>query len=331
MEASNRWSTGRWRLFASCKLRYFNYALSLVLMFGSVAFGQGVRGTIIGQVTDQTGAVIPGATATLINVDTQQEVRTVKTDNGGTYQFLELEPAVYNVVIKAQGFSEARLQTVKLEPSRHLTLDVTLQPAGTTEAVTVTASEELLDRESGTLGTTVEHRRVEGLPLNGRNVLDLALLQPGVVAPPAGGFGAGAGFRVNGSRAVENNITLDGSNFNEVATGGIIGVQPRPDAVEEFRLLTSNYDAEFGRNTGAVVNIVQKSGTNSYHGDGRSFQRAGFLTTSQGFPFGPSNARSLEEISAAQSTFPMFTKGLNARSSSSTMRADGSGPPTPIR
>ncbi|HKF56447.1 MAG TPA: carboxypeptidase regulatory-like domain-containing protein [Blastocatellia bacterium] len=278
MEASNRWSTGRGRLFASCKLRYLNYALSLVLMFGSVAFGQGVRGTIIGQVTDQTGAVIPGATATLVNVDTQQEVRTVKTDSSGVYQFLELEPAVYTVVLKAQGFSEARLQAIKLEPARHLTFDVTLQPAGTTEAVTVTASEELLDRESGTLGTTVEHRRVEGLPLNGRNVLDLALLQPGVVAPPAGGFGAGAGFRVNGSRAVENNITLDGSNFNEVATGGIIGVQPRPDAVEEFRLLTSNYDAEFGRNTGAVVNIVQKSGTNSYHGDGRIFYRPTFLS-----------------------------------------------------
>src|SRR5262249_29506892 len=250
MEASNCPRKQRGRRVMRSKLRYLSYVLSLLLVSGNVTFGQGVRGTIIGQVTDQTGAAITAASATLINVDTQQEVRTVKTDNAGVYQFLEVEPAVYNVVIKAQGFSEARLQSVKLEPARHLTLDVTLQAAGTTEAVTVTAGEELLDHESGTLGTTVEHRRVEGLPLNGRNVLDLALLQPGVVATNPAAFGGGSGFRVNGSRGVENNITLDGSNFNEVATGGIIGVQPRPDAVEEFRLLTSNYDAEFGRNTG---------------------------------------------------------------------------------
>src|SRR5215470_15138412 len=118
MEASNRWSTRRGRLIPRSKLRYLNCALSLLLILGSVAFGQGVRGTIIGQVTDQTGAVIPGATATLVNVDTQQEVRTVKTDSSGVYQFLELEPAVYTVVLKAQGFSEARLQAIKLEPAR---------------------------------------------------------------------------------------------------------------------------------------------------------------------------------------------------------------------
>src|SRR5262245_37194714 len=278
MEASYCPRKHRGRGFVGGKLRYLSYALSLLLVCGNVSFGQGVRGTIIGQVTDQTGAAIPGATATLVNVGTQQEVRTVKTDSSGIYQFLEIEPAVYTIVVKAAGFSDARLQSVKLEPARHLTLDVSLQAAGTTESVTVTAGEELLDHESGTLGTTVEHRRVEGLPLNGRNVLDLALLQPGVVATNPAAFGGGTGFRVNGSRGVENNITLDGSNFNEVATGGIIGVQPRPDAVEEFRLLTSNYDAEFGRNTGAVVNIVQKSGTNSYHGDGRIFYRPTFLS-----------------------------------------------------
>src|SRR5262245_46789328 len=90
---------GRW--FVKGKLRYLSYALSLLLVLGNVTLGQGVRGTIIGQVTDQTGAAIPGATATLVNVDTQQEVRTVKTDSSGTYQFLELEPAVYSIVVKA--------------------------------------------------------------------------------------------------------------------------------------------------------------------------------------------------------------------------------------
>jgi hypothetical protein len=243
---------------------------------------QGVRGTIAGQVTDQTGAVVPGATAKLINVGTQQEVRVVKTDAAGNYQFVEIEPAVYTVVIVASGFAEARLEGVKLEPDRHLRLDIGVKPAGATEQVTVTAGQELLDHETATLGTTVEHQRVEGLPLNGRNVLDLALLQPGVV-PATTGFGSGTGIRVNGSRSVENNVTLDGSNYNEVATGGVMGPQPRPDSVEEFRLLTQNPDAEFGRNTGAVVNIVTKSGTNSYHGNARIFYRPTFLSAGRFF------------------------------------------------
>src|SRR5690606_10197707 len=125
--------------------------------------------------------------------------------------------------------------------------NVSLSNGEASADVTVTAGVELIDKESPTLGTTVDQRRVVGLPLNGREVLNLALLQPGV-APADGAFGNGLGIRVNGSRGVENNITLDGGNNNEVAVGGSIGAQPRPDAVQEFRLLTSNFEPEFGRN-----------------------------------------------------------------------------------
>lgn len=234
--------------------------------------GQGTRGTVRGTVTDANGAAVPNATARLIDAAKGTEVRNVQTDESGTFQMLEIEPSTYNLIITAPSFSEYRVSDVKVEPNRNLVLDAALQVGNITNEVTVTAGVELIDRESPTLGSTVDRRRIEGLPLNGRNVLDLALLQPNVL-PAAGGFGNGIGIRVNGSRGVENNVTLDGGNNNEVAVGGTIGAQPRPDAVQEYRLLTSNFEAEFGRNTGAVINVVTKSGTNMYHGNGRFFYR----------------------------------------------------------
>ncbi len=248
----------------------------------TLTFAQGSRGTIAGTVSDSAGAVIRGASVRLIKTDTGQEVRTVQTNDEGVYQFLEIEPGPYEVVVTAQGFVETRLSRINLEPNRVVRLDATLNVGGTTEEVIVTASQAILDRETPTLGTTVEGRRVQGLPLNGRNVLDLALGQPGVT-PAGAGFGGGLGIRVNGARGVENNITLDGANNNEVAVGGSTGVQPRPDAVQEFRLLTSNYEAEFGRNTGSVITVVTKGGTNEFHGNVRAFWRPTVLSAARFF------------------------------------------------
>jgi hypothetical protein len=214
----------------------------------------------------------------LFDVARNQDVRTIQTNEEGVYQFLEVEPATYNIFIQAPGFSESHLTDVKVEPNRNLQLDAALSVGATTEEVTVTASQEVLDRETPTLGTTVERRRVEGLPLNGRNVLDLALLQPGVTASAGGG-----GIRANGQRNVENNFQLDGSNNNETAVGGATGIQPRPDAVQEFRLLTSNFEAEFGRNTGTVINVVTRSGSNDFHGNLRAFWRPTFLSAARFF------------------------------------------------
>ncbi|HWS53830.1 MAG TPA: TonB-dependent receptor [Pyrinomonadaceae bacterium] len=244
---------------------------------------QGTRGVIRGQVTDPNGAAVTGATVRLIDVARNQEIRTVQTNDSGEYQFLEVEPATYTVAIQAPGFSEARLTEVRLEPNRNLVLDASLSVGTTTEEVTVTASQELVDTTSPTLGTTVEQKRVVDLPLNGRQVLNLALLQPGVTTSNATGFGGGVGIRVNGNRGVENNITLDGGNNNEVAVGSTTGAQPRPDAVQEFRLLTSNFEAEFGRNTGAVINVVTRSGTNDFHGNARIFYRPTFLSAARFF------------------------------------------------
>jgi outer membrane receptor protein involved in Fe transport len=247
---------------------------------------QGVRGTISGEVTDANGAGVAGATVRLIQSARQQEVRSVQTGDDGRYQFLELEPSVYEIVVTASGFTEKRLMDVKVEPNRNLQVDIPMGVAGASETLNITAGQELIDRESPALGTTVEHQRVEGLPLNGRNVLGLALLQPGVTASnlnTTDTFGQGAGVRVNGQRGVENNLTLDGANNNEVAIGDSFGPQPRPDAVEEFRLLTSNYEAEFGRNTGSVINVVTRGGTSEFHGNLRFFYRPTFLSSARFF------------------------------------------------
>lgn len=261
----------------------FAAAICCLLVATTLTLAQGTRGTIRGKVTDPNGAAISGANARLIDVARNQELRTVQTNEDGEYQFLEVEPAVYTIVIQASGFAESRLTDVKVEPNRNLQLDVAVTIGTTTEEVTVTASQEIIDRSSPTLGTTVDRRRVQDLPLNGRQVLNLALLQPGVTGANATGFGGGLGIRVNGNRGTENNVTLDGSNNNEVAVGSTTGASPRPDAVQEFRLLTSNFEAEFGRNTGAVINVVTRSGSNDFHGNARIFYRPTFLSAARFF------------------------------------------------
>lgn len=250
----------------------------LTIAASTMTFAQGTRGSIGGTVTDPTGAAVAGATVKLINLARNQEVRTVSANENGEYQLIELEPATYDVVITASGFAEARISNVTVETNRNVRLDPTsLSISGASATVEVTAAQELLDRESGTRGTSVEGVRILALPLNGRNILDLALGQPGVTTNSVGTI------RVNGARSVENNFQLDGSNNNEIAVGGSTGFQPRPDSVQEFRLLTSNYEAEFGRNSGAIINVVTKSGTNDFHGNLRAFYRPTVLSAARYF------------------------------------------------
>lgn len=268
------------------RLKTLACLLALLSTFTLTAFAQGTRGTISGKVTDPNGAVISGATVKLIDVAKGQALRTVQTNAEGVFQIVEVEPALYDVAVTANGFAETRLKAVKVEPNRNVQFDATLNLGTANAEVTVNAGQELVDRESPTLGTTVDSRRVIGLPLNGRNVLGLALLQPGVIESnlnTTATFGQGIGIRVNGSRGVENNLTLDGANNNEVAVGGALNAQPRPDAVQEFRLLSSNFEAEFGRNTGSVINVVTKSGTSEFHGNARFFYRPTFLSAARFF------------------------------------------------
>lgn len=255
--------------------------ICLAMVTTIVTFAQGTRGNIRGTITDPNGAAVAGATVRLINIARNQEVRVVSANENGEFQIVEVDPATYEAVITAPGFAEARVSNITVEPNRNVQLDaISLGVSGTSATVEVSAAQELVDRETPTLGTTVEARRVTGLPLNGRNILDLALLQPGVTQTQDA---ANPLIRANGQRGVENNFQLDGSNNNEIAVGGQTGAQPRPDAVQEFRLLTSNYEAEFGRNSGAIINVVTRSGTNDFHGNVRAFYRPTVLSAARYF------------------------------------------------
>ncbi|MDI9611469.1 MAG: TonB-dependent receptor [Acidobacteriota bacterium] len=259
--------------------------LCAVLSLG-VLCAQGTRGTIGGSVHDQSEAVVPNATVKLVDRDKAMTVQTVTSNDNGDYRFLEVEPSVYEIIAVAPGFSETQMRNVKLEPNRSLVIPIKLSVAGMSQVITVSGAQILIETESATLGTTVENTRLEGLPLDGRNVLQLAYLQPGVAystSPTGGTFGQGLGMSVNGARGVENNVMLDGANNNEIAVGGSTGAQPRPDALQEFRILSSNFEAEFGRNSGSIINVVTKSGTNEYHGNARAFWRPTVLSSRKYF------------------------------------------------
>lgn len=259
--------------------------LCAVLSLG-VLCAQGTRGTIGGSVHDQSEAVVPNATVKLVDRDKAMTVQTVTSNDNGDYRFLEVEPSVYEIIAVAPGFSETQMRNVKLEPNRSLVIPIKLSVAGMSQVITVSGAQILIETESATLGTTVENTRLKGLPLDGRNVLQLAYLQPGVAystSPTSGAFGQGLGMSVNGARGVENNVMLDGANNNEIAVGGSTGAQPRPDALQEFRILSSNFEAEFGRNSGSIINVVTKSGTNEYHGNARAFWRPTVLSAKKYF------------------------------------------------
>ena len=267
-------------------LRYGVAVVLMVILPTGLLIAQGTRGTISGSILDPQQSVVQNATVRLIDSRKHMTIQTVISDEDGEYHFLEVEPSIYEIVATAPGFSETTLANVKVEPNRNLVLPVALSISGFKQEITVTGKRILMELESATLGSTVQRSHMEGLPLNGRNVMDLAYLQAGVVSsinPTVNIFGQGLGFGVNGNRGTENNTMFDGSNNNEIAVGGSTGFPSRPDALEEFRILTSNFEAEFGRNAGAVVNVVTRSGTNEYHGNARGFWRPTVLSSRKYF------------------------------------------------
>jgi Carboxypeptidase regulatory-like domain len=255
-------------------MRKVMLAIMMTALLAVSVFAQGTRGTIGGTITDPNGAAIPGAVVTLRDNNRGTENKTVSNESGD-FQFLEVEPATYSITISANGFAPSSIKEVRVEPNRNVRLEPKLTIGTTNVEITVSAGQELVDRESPTLGTTIDPKRIIDLPLNGRNVLALAGLQTGVTDT--------GGIRVNGGRTVENNFTLDGGNNNEIAVGGQIGAQPSPDAVQEFRILTSVPEAEFGRNSGSIINVVTRSGGNDYHGNARLFYRPTFLSAARYF------------------------------------------------
>src|SRR5262245_53348433 len=250
----------------------------LPILFCAPARGQGL-GSIVGAVTDPAGAVIPNAKVTATEVGTGFS-RTATTDTEGRYLLASLRPAQYDIVVEATGFTTFAQKGVTLLANQTLTVNVTAQVSGTTEQLNVTAGDVQVDTSTPTLKQVIEKERVQELPLNGRNAATLTLLVPGAIAAPSGGadqgttktFPGAVTIAANGARQNMISYSLDGGNYVDEYTN-VNQPFPMPDALQEFSVQTSNYSAEYGQNAGAVVNVVTRSGTNSFHGDAFEFVR----------------------------------------------------------
>jgi len=240
-------------------------------------------GQITGVVTDHSGAVVPGVTVEVTSQATGL-TRSAVTGLDGVYTIPLVNPGTYDVKASLSGFRTTLRSGIGVTVNEAARVDLQLQVGAVTEQVTVQGASPLVETRNATLGVVIDHQKVVDLPLNGRNFTQLGTLIPGVVAPPAGlggadgnatpgGFGnVTGGFNVNGQRNQSNNFLLDGSPNNDTFNTGFV-LRPPPDAIEEFKILTHSYDAEYGRNAGSVVNVVTKSGANDWHGGAWEFNR----------------------------------------------------------
>jgi hypothetical protein len=237
-------------------------AFVLVLTVQTVLNGQEATGKIIGTVSDPQGAVIPGAkvTATSTGSQTSQVSREAVTDEDGNYQIPALPIGTYRVTVERDGFKKFVSDGNKLQINQILRIESSLELGSPSESVDVTGQAVAVETVNPTLGRSVTSRPILDLPLNGRNVLSLALLQPGVSENNSSDTGAGT-FNIGGGRADSVTFLLDGGLNNNLLSNRVV-FNPNPDTVAEFRILTSNYTAEYGRNAGGIISVVTKSGTN---------------------------------------------------------------------
>jgi len=254
----------------------------LGLLFFVFATGAGwaqTTGTIRGSVTDPSGAVVPGASVTAAQSDTHA-TRTVTTNESGDYEFPALPVGRFTVSVQAPGFKLARHTEIDVRLGHVTTVDVKLELGPVAQVVSAEASAPLIEIVSTQVGAVVNDKAVVELPLNTRDTYQLLQLQPGVQSQLGSDLFYGSDqpgvVSVNGGRGRSNNYTVNGGDANDQFVN-LPGVQPSPDSIEEFRVLTNTFDAEFGRNSGAVVNVVTKSGTNALHGDVYEFFRNNVL------------------------------------------------------
>ncbi len=256
------------------------FFLSLLSALNSPAFAQDATGRVIGTVYDQQGGVVPDAKVTVTNAGTQILHSTV-TDKDGHFEVLDLPIGTYRVSVEHDGFNKVVTQEQKLLINQSLRFDITLKLGTTNQTVTVEAQVSGVETENPTLGQSVTSRQLINLPLNGRDVLDLALLQPGVTEADPDYVGAG-GFSIAGGRPDSVTFLLDGGINNNLLDNSVV-LDPNPDTIAEFRILTSNYTAEYGRNAAGIISVVTKSGTNEFHGSGFDFLRNGAFNANSFF------------------------------------------------
>jgi hypothetical protein len=250
--------------------------VAFVSTLGSVmAAAQVDTGTILGTVTDPTGAVIPGATVTIVNQETAAHL-SAKTQADGRFEFTPLHIGRYIVVVEAASFKKTTTKGVQLDIQQQALVNVMLQPGSVTENVEVTEAPQLMQTDSSSVGQVMEEKAIEDLPLNGRDYTMLVLLTPGVTLPQQGARASNQ-FVANGARVAQNDYLLDGIDNNSNSVDYLDGkadvIKPPVDAIAEFKMMTSDFPAEFGRAGGAIVNATLKSGSNKLHGSVWEFFR----------------------------------------------------------
>jgi len=248
----------------------------LIAVWNAAAYSQSASGSILGQVTDPQGAALANTKITVTNVATQTASKT-ETDGEGNYRVLNLAIGSYTVTAEHPGFERLVTEARTLQINQQERIDLRMEIGALNQTVEVNGAGSNVETVNPTLGQSITSRPIVNLPLNGRNVLNLALLQPGVTEDNPDdnngqGIGSVSGFSVGGGRADSVTYLLDGGLNNDLL-GNEVVYNPNPDTVAEFRILTSNYTAEYGRNGSGIVSVVTKSGTNQLHGSLFEFAR----------------------------------------------------------
>jgi Carboxypeptidase regulatory-like domain len=264
-------------------LKFFGLCatLSLLLGFAANATAQATTGSITGQVTDSTGAVIPNAVVTATSIDKGVEFHG-QTNGVGEYIILNVTPGMYKVTASAPGFENGIVLNANVEIDQKLLQNFSLKPGASSTTVVVTSAPTMLQTQSSETGAVMETEDIVDLPLFGRNFYALTLLVPGVVQ--VGGSINSFALSVSGQREFANSIQVDGVESTTNRTQDVT-VTPSVDAVQEFKVVTSAYNAEFGNASGGVVAIQTKSGSNKFHGDAYEFFRPNF-TAARPYGFG---------------------------------------------
>src|SRR5262245_22885164 len=278
--------------------------VTILLVLTSSMIAQTFYGSITGNVTDSSGAVVPNAKVSLSNLGTSER-KIAETDSDGNFQFVNLVPGRYRVEIEKGGFKRYTRSEVVVEVQAAVRIDSTLQAGDVNEIVVITAQTPLLQPDTTSLGQIVDSRKVQEMPLNGRNVLNLVSLVPGVVPqgqsmqnPTGTNIFAWGNYQIGGGAANQSATFLDGGPVN-VSYVNLTTLVPTQDAIQEFKVQTNNLSAEFGRFTGGVINLTSKSGTNAFHGSVYEFLRNKVLSANTFF----NNRSGIERPAFTQNQF----------------------------
>ncbi|MBI4910899.1 MAG: TonB-dependent receptor [Acidobacteria bacterium] len=243
-----------------------SFRLAVWVWIAALLHGQGQYGSMNGTVKDTTGAVVPATKVTITNTETGQAITSI-TAADGTYTVPQLLPGTYTVVFEQASFKKSTVTNVKVDINQNVAVDVTLEIGSTTESVTVSSRAQMLETVSGSVGHTVDNKEINELPLNGRNVFDLVTLTPG-------SFRLGGEVSIGGGRTSSALAMLDGTMNSR---GGIaaqgIEMNPPVDSMQEFRVETNSFSAQYGRSNAGIVNATTKSGSNEFHGTIYEFLR----------------------------------------------------------